>query len=274
MSTLNDPAARKRALIEAAKAAKEAKNSTNVTKEDAALAKKIDLINPAEATNKIRIVFDNSGSMGFPINYGAGMEPKIKQAKKGVVEFLRNCTLNKDAVAVHLLELPYEANEEDVSSGYYYSTPARRVPQIIRDSELTTDLLLLASNVDSDGVYDFGGTPLYECIIKTLETEPKATRLVAFSDGQPTGDRAKKGVAISLANRYKIPIDTVYFGAANDSGAAVMKELAEATGGIYLAFDPAKGVSFADSFKYLSPGKRLMLMNAEFKAKLERGEVK
>lgn len=268
MSSLNDPAARKRALIEAAKAAKN-KTSQNVTKEDAALVRK-DLIPASEAINRIRIVFDNSGSMGSPTHYAPGAKSKISEAKKGVVEFLRNCTLNKDAVAVHLLELPYESGEE-------YNTPvllARRVPQIIRDSELTTDLVLLASNVDSDGVYDFGGTPLYECIIDTLEASPKATRLVAFSDGQPNGDNGKKGIAISLAKRYQIPIDTVYFGAASDRGAVVMKELAEATGGIYIAFDPAKGVSFASAFKYLTPGKRLQLMNAEFKAKLERGEIK
>ena len=53
-----------------------------------------------------------------------------------------------------------------------------------------------------------------------------------------------------------------------------MQRLAEATGGIYLVFDSNKGVNFAQAFKYLSPTKRLMLMNAEFKAKLERGEVK
>jgi hypothetical protein len=53
-----------------------------------------------------------------------------------------------------------------------------------------------------------------------------------------------------------------------------MKEIASETGGIFIAFDPAKGVSFASAFKYLTSGKRLMLMNEEFKKKLESGEVK
>ena len=53
-----------------------------------------------------------------------------------------------------------------------------------------------------------------------------------------------------------------------------MRRLAEKTGGIFLKFDPAKGVDFKTAFKYLAPGKRLALMDAEFKRKLEAGEIK
>jgi hypothetical protein len=47
---------------------------------------------PAQAATRIRIIFDDSGSM-------AGQ--KIEDAQIGCEEFLRVCTLNQTAVAVH-----------------------------------------------------------------------------------------------------------------------------------------------------------------------------
>ena len=269
-----DPLAKKKAAIDAARARKEAANSQNSKPEDAALTRMNSLIKAEDAPERIRIVVDNSGSMAYHLTLANGVSStKMEEAKKGIVEFLRNCVPNKDAVAVHLLNLPYQANFEDYASDEDNQLTQFKMPDIIMNAVLTTDLVLLASNVDIPAIRPTGGTPLYEKIYDTLEAEPKLSRMVAFSDGQPNST-AKEGVAISLAKRYKVPIDTVFFGASSELGATYMKRLAEETGGIYIAFDPAKGVDFATAFKYLSPGKRLMLMDKSFKEKLERGEVK
>jgi hypothetical protein len=262
MSTLLNPNERKAALIAERKRVAQAASGAI----EKAPSQKTTLIPPEDATNKIRIIFDNSGSMGDTVFCASRYEDKMTLAKRGVVEFLRNCTLNKDAVAVHLLNQPnrYSYHEEE---------EALALPELILKATLSTDLLLIAAVVDCDMNQATGGTPLFETIEKALSDEPKATRLVAFSDGAPAGFQREE-VCYNLALRYKIPIDSVFFGSAADTGCEVMKKIAEKTGGIFILFDPAKGVNFATAFKYLTPGRRLMLMDSAFKAKLERGEVK
>ncbi len=255
MANFQDAAVRKAALIAQAKA--------RTAKPDA-LAKKEskEYIKPEQADSRLRIVFDNSGSM-------AGS--KITDAKKGVVEFLRNCTPNKDAVAIHLLENPSNYEREDE----YEINLARNVSLNILNSVLMTDLTMLASNIDHESITAFAGTPLFECIIRTVETQPQATRIIAFSDGSPNfNDVPNEKTALATAIEAKIPIDTVYFGPAGTAGAETMKRIAEKTGGIFLVFDPAKGVNFADALKYLSPVQRLRLMDEKFKADLQAGRVK
>jgi hypothetical protein len=255
-----DAQARKKALIDAARLKGIAKP------EDAAIqTTKREFTKPEECKNRIRIVFDNSGSMNTQItmpnvNGQSGIfSSRMTEAKKGVIEFLRNCTPNKDAVAIHMLNKYGSYYEED-----------QTISPLIANSELCSDLIRLASAVDNPKLTPIGGTPLFETLESTLEAEPKATRLVAFSDGEANSTQ-KMGVVISLALRYKIPIDTVFFGSYASS---TLKELAEATGGIFITFDLAKGVSFASAFKYLTEGNRKMLLDDNFKAKLERGEVK
>jgi uncharacterized protein YegL len=238
--TFQDAAKRKEDLI---KAARERSAKTD------ALVKPKEYIKPEQATSRLRIIFDNSGSM---------MGSKIHNAKLGTVEFLKNCTLNKDAVAVHLLENPYGISQ--VSSN-------------IINSILMTDLAQLASDIDTDAITAWAGTPLFECILRALKATPQATRLIVFSDGEPN-NRTDEKECITVAKEQKSPIDCVFIGNSREEGAKLLKNLAEATGGIFLVFDPAKGVNFADALKYLTPTKRLMLMDSSFKAKLERGEVK
>jgi hypothetical protein len=263
MSSIIDPVARKRALIEGRK--KEVEAASSALTKTKPPTKTPEYIPAEEAANKLRIVFDNSSSMGYGLN--SGHTDRMTEAKKGVVEFLRSCTLNKDAVAIHLL-----------NSGYYYKdsddeNPSTGLPACIKKAELTTDLIKLAKAVEHEANRATGGTPLYQRILDTLNSTPTATRIVAFSDGDPNNFNEEEA-CISFAKKLEVPIDTVYFGAAHESGAEVMKRLATRTGGIYIIFDPAKGVSFKDAFKYLAPVNRLRLMNAEFKAKLERGEIK
>jgi Mg-chelatase subunit ChlD len=216
-----------------------------------------------DVESRIRVVVDNSGSM----NGG-----KIEDAKKGIIEFLRNCRLNQDAVAIHLLNAG--SKEEYLGSDEESAALTTLSPNIF-NSTLLTDLALLASNVDTKHIYPTGGTPLFETIINALKAKPKLTRMVAFSDGDPDfGDRNREKEAIELAVSISVPIDTVFFGQAGSTGAGTMKRVADATGGIFLVFDPAKGVNFASAFKYLAPGKRLMLADKSFAEKLQRGEVK
>jgi hypothetical protein len=248
MGNILNPIERKRALIEAAK---EKAASLSLTKKE----KVIEYIPASNAENKLRIIFDNSSSMSTRI----GSKQAVEHAKDGVVEFLRNCALNKDAVAIHLLNSSYmNYSQENVS--------------LIHVSKLTTNLIALATEVSSNRIQAAGETPLYDRILEAQSAEPRATRYIAFSDGKPNSLINEEKV-ISNAVEAKTPIDTVYFGSFDDT-AEVMQRLADKTGGIFLKFDPSKGVDFKTAFKYLAPGKRLMLMNEEFKAKLERGEVK
>jgi len=258
MSNFADPIARKKALIE------EARRKNQPTAEDATLARVRDLVKPADAPSRTRIVFDNSGSMADSLNAQGKPSTKMKEALKGCIEYLRNCTLNRDAVAIHMLNSYSSRYWEDEESG---------ISDLINNSDLTTDLLRLASALDNKNLVPTGSTPLYETIIAALEAEPKLTRMVAFSDGEPNNFNGEDR-AVALATRFKVKIDTVYFGHAASNAASVMKRLAEATGGIFIVFDPIKGVNFATAFKYLTEGNRKLLMNAEFKAKLERGEIK
>ena len=252
-------ASAKEALIalrkkQAAEAAARASGNTEST----ALARAKTFIPPEEAQDRLRIIFDNSGSMqGNP----------IKQAKEGVVEFLRNCTPNATSVAIHLLN--NKAGDEYDEELEQYNALA--LPVTIESCTLSSDLVLLASEVSYKAIRPTGSTPLYETLDTALDAIPRATRLVAFSDGCPDSSLGKKKV-FAKAIEHRIPIDTVYISGEEEYFYAIqeLKEIAEATGGIFLNL--AKG-DFAKSLKYLAPVKRMMLADSSFKSRVEKGEV-
>ena len=254
MSSFEDVIAKKKAQIEAAKAKAKAARTDLIHKPTT--GEKIEFINPEDASNKIRVIFDNSGSMGSLIKD----KEAIEHAKDGCVELLRSSVPNRDAYAIHLLNTTVWGEESNL-------------PECIKNSTLMTDLVSLASAIADESVKATGGTPLFEKIKEAQKATPSATRFIAFSDGEPN-NFINEAEVISTANVKETPIDTVFFGSTGSSGARVMKNLADKTRGIFLLYDPSKPLSFKDLFKYLSPGKRLMLMNAEFKAKLERGEIR
>lgn len=230
-----------------------------------ALKRPKDLPKPEDCAERMRIIFDDSGSM---------MGDKIVNAKAGVVEYLRSSTLGSTAVAIHLLNgKSYERWDYDLDDS------SSKLPAIIADATISSDLILVASAVADDSLRATGGTPLEKVILEALRDTPRATRLIAFSDGQPDSKSSTEQI-IKLAKEYGIPIDTVYLDDENESiwgrsssatAISYMQNLAEATGGIFLHFK--KGTSFRDGFKYLSAGKRLMLMDKSFKEKVERGEA-
>jgi len=245
----------KRAALEAAKnaAATSTGKSTSI----------IRYILPADCPDRIRIVFDNSGSMGG----------QITNAKNGVVEFLRNCIPNQTSVAVH----PMGTTE--------WKTALRSdLPQLGKDIE--------------ECRFRLGGTPFFNTCKQALEATPILTRLVAFTDGSPTdalaadygeeldtyyGSRSNPWIhsadiiiKIAKSTGTGIPIDTVFFGVANEGTSRereLLKYLSDATGGFFMVFDPAK-VNFRTAFKYLAPVNRLQLTSGSFRASLERGERK
>ena len=193
----------------------------------------------------------------------------IQDAKKGVVEYLRNCVPNTTAVAVHFM-----------NSG---------------EIKLQSDLIALAVEIQEKRL-DSGGTPFFNTLKKALESTPTPTRLVAFTDGSPTDSlqgeggaeviqyyqnnldawKASANVIITIAKSFNtekcIPIDTVFFGyARQERELELLKYLSDATGGIFLHFDPAK-INFRTAFKYLAPAYRAQLTDGSFRAAVERGE--
>jgi Mg-chelatase subunit ChlD len=217
-------------------------------------------ISAGEAKDRIRIVFDDSGSMAS----------QIENAKEGVTEFLRNCIPNQTAVAIHMLC----AKEQPIEN-------------------LNSNLIEVATLLKETRA-GLGGTPLFNCALKALTLSPKLTRMVVFTDGEPTDNLLKErenveeviadgftlvpykndaDVLIRRAKDLGCPIDTVFFGANDDRSAAnikFLKYLAESTGGYFLHFDPKKP-NIWKQLKYLAPVNRLMLTSESVRKEIEDG---
>lgn len=195
---------------------------------------------PAVAKHRIRVVFDDSGSMNGQ---------KLLDAKIGSEEFLRACTLNQTAVAIH--------------------------PMTGDVLPLTADLPALAASIH--GINKLAGsTPMFAALARAQAAEPKATRYILFSDGLPTDNG--KDECIDTAVLEGTPIDTVLIweggeGVEQSDEYALLKEIADKTGGIFLVFDRTK-VNFQTAFKYLAPTMRLALADGNFRADLQNGLVK
>ncbi len=227
-------------------------------------------IPPGECAERIRCVFDDSGSMGSQIEY----------AKKGVVEFLRNCIPNQTAVAIHFMN----------------TTPP---------IALQSDLIKLGNDVLERELAS-GGTPFFNTLKQALQSTPALTRLVAFTDGSPTDQlqaeetsemqgfyghglrdnawTASADIIIKIARDIGestskedvgnpcIPIDTVFFGNAEWAKREMdlLRYLSNQTGGYFLHFDPSKP-GIWKQMKYLAPVNRLMLASESFRAEVEKG---
>ena len=174
----------------------------------------------------------------------------IKDAHTAIQAFSNSCTPQETSIAIY----PLNADSKDRTCNY--------------------DIL----NAYVRGINATGGTPLYGKTIDALQN--KLTRIVIFSDGDPTDrnegygeeyqhDRHEQTIECALS--HETPLDTVFIGSEYDKGYKILKELAERTGGIFVHFKDSSSLS--RSLKYLSPGLRGMLMNPEIKAKIERGET-
>ena len=182
--------------------------------------------------DRLGIVFDDSVSMSGS---------KIKEAKDGVIDFLRNCVPNQCAVALYPMESTCH--------------------------KLETNLPWLAGKVLEIEVQ--GYTPLVATAIKMLKQNPTLTRGIVFSDGQP--DSPNTATLVAMCKERKVPLDTVYIGTEFDDAIAFMRKLAEDTGGTFIHLKP--GVSMRSTFKYLAPAYRGMLADKSFVENLQNGRV-
>lgn len=208
---------------------------------------------PAEACpERYRIIFDDSGSMNGD---------KIKDAIEGIIEFMRNCIPNQVAIAIH---------------------PMNALPQSTTLTKMSTDLPTMARSVKNLKATNF--TPLFRTWRAALTEQPRATRFIIFSDGSPDPDDKSNYMheTISMAIEARTPCDCIYIEAAEAGkttaeiakmpGAVLLAKIAKATGGIFMIFDKTK-MDFKTGFKYLTPGRRLLLTDASFRSDLEEGKV-
>lgn len=209
--------------------------------------------NSAElAKDKLRIIFDDSGSMNGQ---------KIKDAIDGCIEFMRNCPVNETACAIHVMNPNYQPGSTDLTL-------------------LTTNLPALSILIQK--IKDTGSTPLGETLKQAQASTPKATRYVVFSDGAPNGSYQElKEEIINKAIKEKTPIDCVLIFESGWQNIEVeryneyktLKELADRTGGYFLVFDRSK-VDFKSAFKYLAPSLRGKLSDGKVRLALMAGELK
>jgi hypothetical protein len=172
----------------------------------------------------------------------------LQDAQIGCEEFLRACTLNQTAVAVH--------------------------PMGGTALAITADLPALAASIH--GIKIDGNTPMFQTLTQAQHAAPKATRFIVFSDGAPTD--SGKEERITTAIQAKTLIDTVLIwevgtGVEHSSEYLLLKEIADRTAGIFLVFDRTK-VNFQDAFKYLSPNLRLALSDGNVRADSQNGKVR
>lgn len=206
-------------------------------------------VEPERAKDIIKILFDDSGSM---------RGQKLEDAKKGSVEFMRHCGINQVAIGIY----PFNAEA------------------IAPDTDLP-DVGALTQHIRATG-----STPMFDTLEAAMKEEIRATRYIIFTDGQPDSNK-KMNVLIEKAQTDKTPIDTVWICDLPDnknyytlnykiedySEYILLKSIADATGGFFLIFDRNK-VNFAQAFKFLAPGNRLMLANESFRNDLQEGRVK
>lgn len=207
-------------------------------------------VEPERAKDIIKILFDDSGSM---------MGQKLEDAKKGSVEFMRHCGINQVAIGIY----PFNASA------------------IAPDTDLP-DVGALTQHIKATG-----STPMFETLNRAMKEEIRATRYIIFTDGQPnTNDKMNE--LIEKAQADKTPIDTVWiadilsYTNTNIRGYrkveeypeyVLLKSIADATGGFFLIFDRNK-VNFAQAFKFLAPGNRLMLASESFRNDLQAGKIR
>jgi Mg-chelatase subunit ChlD len=212
----------------------------------------------AQATERVCIIADDSSSMSS--------EGRIADAREGITEFMKECIPNETAVKIH----PINATPGE---SYYSSN---------KILDYSTNLPAHADAIST--LRASGSTPLYSAIQANLpssmpvndERTIKPNRMIVFSDGEPDGQFNGLDTTIALAKQDGVVIDTCLISSAGSRTESneyqIMKRLAEGTGGIFIVFEKGK-CSFKHGFKYLTKGKRLLLTDASFKAKLEAGQV-
>lgn len=181
---------------------------------------------------RIFILPDCSGSMDSPAdaamsrgrNFQENAPTRLDMMKQAVAAYLQNCVPLANLVGV--ASFPEGA----------FATPSGNY----------ADVRMQVDNLNSSG-----GTPMSEAMGYVLEAE-KFTHAVLISDGCPDSTSEVEQLAREYKEK-KITVDCVHIGG-DTSGEALMKQVAEVTGGAYIKFTDT--LSFAKTFQYLAPAKR------------------
>jgi hypothetical protein len=211
-----------------------------------------------EMPNRIGMMLDGSFSMCSAEGDG---KSKINHLKEACLDFIRSCDFSTTSIAIETF--PTSGVEDDDEGAWApqnndplaHLLPPGQSPQRSRKSArrglCNIEAFLQA---DIDALQACGGTPMAGAMQRSLTTN-SLTRGILVSDGE--ADSAQR--AIDIAKQWKeaeIAIDCVHIGRSS-SGEALLKEIAELTGGLYIKFDNVS--NFSKHFKYLAPAFRAML---------------
>lgn len=206
------------------------------------------------------------------LTFGSAFEKRIEEAKSEapvVAEELPNkIVLALDcsgSMAGESIQILRDASDAFVSECLDGSTAVgmqsfpRGTEVPLLDDELSLKLQIYTLKAS-------GETPMYEALTKLPENY-KMTRVVLISDGAPTdwqeGETLEELKDSRVLRHYiqnKIPIDCVHADRSS-YGEEILKNIAEATGGIFVKFDNMKNLT--KGLKYLSPKRRLMLTSGQ-----------
>jgi hypothetical protein len=199
----------------------------------------------ATTTERIHIIYDDSGSMETRIESAPGMIQSTQElAAEATIEYMKNCKPHVTAVEIAPL------NENPLA--------------------LTKNLPKLS--IDLKAIQPSGGTPIFGFIEKLVNAQPtkKYTRALIFTDGQPTDyDYHDIPVLMAKARALEIPIDFIVISAYPHLAetSEQIKKLAEDSGGTYM--NCKDGKSFKEKMKFFAPLLRHMLPSVA--SKDERG---
>jgi Mg-chelatase subunit ChlD len=204
-------------------------------------------VDPSTMPNRICLMLDKSSSMSTTETKGAR---RIDLLKDALCNFVGRCDFKNTAIAIETFpegfELPLSSNLSVLQTAGF-------------------------------GIEASGNTPMRACVERSLSKIPM-TRGVIVSDGEATDwysrpwhdDDETSETAVKadeLLKKYKeagIPIDCVHI-ASDSGGEALLRRIAEVTGGIYLKFTDVS--AFANSFGYLTPGFRATLTDGRVSAR-------
>lgn len=183
---------------------------------------------PKVATgDRLFVAIDRSGSMGI---FFDGHDNRLEAAKKAFRLFLQKSNNKREQIGL----CAYDSGPEIVC-------------------EPTNSFISL--EIEATKLEVSGSTAMGEALLLVL-AYPIVKRVILISDGEPDNELSVDQ-AVTLAIEKKIPIDTIFIG--SDSGADLMRSIAERTGGFFFTVDSL--AVFEKTFAMLESSARLQLVD-------------
>jgi Mg-chelatase subunit ChlD len=179
------------------------------------------------ATERLMLIQDCSGSMTCALR---DKTSRIDAAKTAIEHFITKCDSRISALGLIAFE----------------TSATLRAP--MTTSYLTLSLATWSLQPD-------GTTYMGKALTLARETE-SLTRAILISDGEPVDPNCVETEVLQFIER-KIPIDTIFVGDAEGAGAALMRSIAERTGGFFTAVNDSK--AYAEALTRLEFRNRLQL---------------